>query len=113
MTKQEIKKEWLRRLRSGEYKQGQDYLNRNGRFCCLGVLCDIAEEQGVVTSSLVSYYTRGYGEELRDGSLPYEVVAWAGLDHSDPRPGGHRLSSMNDSGYTFDQLADIIEEHWH
>jgi len=35
-------KEWVKALRSGEYKQGQSYLrSRDGKFCCLGVLCDL------------------------------------------------------------------------
>jgi hypothetical protein len=35
-----VKHKWLKALRSGKYEQGQFYLKRNDRFCCLGVLCD-------------------------------------------------------------------------
>ena len=38
----EIKAEWVKALRSGEYKQGGGALHRGDHFCCLGVLCDIA-----------------------------------------------------------------------
>lgn len=33
-----IKEQWVAALRSGKYKQGTGYLNRDGKFCCLGVL---------------------------------------------------------------------------
>ena len=39
---QEYKTKWLEALRSGEYKQGMAYLCRDNKFCCLGVLYDIA-----------------------------------------------------------------------
>lgn len=38
----EFKAKWLDALRSGKYQQGQGTLNRDGKMCCLGVLCDIA-----------------------------------------------------------------------
>lgn len=46
--KPEIKAEWLKRLRSGEYPQGRTELNGRNGLCCLGVLCEIAAEQGIV-----------------------------------------------------------------
>jgi hypothetical protein len=48
----EIKASWVEALRSEEYKQGANALHRNGTFCCLGVLCDLAEKAGVVTSEI-------------------------------------------------------------
>ena len=32
---------WIAALRSGQYKQGRFRLERDGRFCCLGVLCHV------------------------------------------------------------------------
>lgn len=45
----EVKAEWLKRLRSGEYTQGGGKL-RDGlnRYCCLGVLCDIAADADIL-----------------------------------------------------------------
>lgn len=38
----EIKAKWVEALRSGRYEQTTGFLRRsNGRFCCLGVLCDV------------------------------------------------------------------------
>lgn len=43
--KPELKKRWVKALRSGKYKQGKNYLRRQtpegDRYCCLGVLCEI------------------------------------------------------------------------
>lgn len=45
---QQIKTRWLEALQSGQYEQGQDYLNRFNKFCCLGVLCDLyLKEKGL------------------------------------------------------------------
>lgn len=41
MTKT-LKTKWLAALRSGKYKQGRCALKEDGKFCCLGVLNDIA-----------------------------------------------------------------------
>lgn len=35
---QEIKDNWLKNLKSGQFIQGQFYLENNGRHCCIGVL---------------------------------------------------------------------------
>lgn len=34
-------------LESGEYEQGQNRLQQNGKFCCLGVACEVAIANGV------------------------------------------------------------------
>ena len=41
----ELKAKWVAALRSGEYKQGRDVLhnNKSNTYCCLGVLCRVAE----------------------------------------------------------------------
>lgn len=36
-----VKATWCEALRSGKYKQGREYLGRNGRYCCLGVAREI------------------------------------------------------------------------
>lgn len=116
----DIKQEWVRRLRSGDYKQGMAYLRRtDDTYCCLGVLCEIAVEQNVIpeptnTNSFLedSYYAYGVGNT---GVLPKVVMAWAGLDDSVPDVyipefGRVSLAGLNDGeGYTFDQIADVID----
>lgn len=36
---------WVKALRSGEYTQGHFRLCQNGKYCCLGVACNIAGHQ--------------------------------------------------------------------
>ena len=117
----DIKRRWVDALRSGEYAQGQERLRVNDEFCCLGVLCDLAAKDGVVRvedeivdgeERRIYYY--GDGKELlSDLFLPASVRIWAGLDDDNPRvlsDDASSLASLNDSGYSFLDIAEIIQE---
>jgi hypothetical protein len=41
----DLMKRWIAALRSGEYKQGKGQLIKDGRYCCLGVLCDVVKDE--------------------------------------------------------------------
>jgi hypothetical protein len=115
----DVKTRWVEALRSGEYAQGREVLHRvshddGALFCCLGVLCDLAYRDGVVTRRLApnqEYYT--YGAECAAGPgcacgggsavlLPAEVLRWAGLEDvpnesvGNPLVGGDALTVLND-----------------
>lgn len=120
----EIKALWLEALRSGEYEQGTSYLNMNGQFCCLGVLCDIAVRQGVAVA-VATYYDYGIKADSSavvyyDGdptTLPLSVRGWAGLDHGNPgfdtaARERHLLAALNDEGLPFEDIATLIEENF-
>lgn len=101
----EVKTRWVDRLRSGEYKQGRDVLHRASRntYCCLGVLCDIALEEGVIdwwddagstyygdfeafqqdqdAKSEVDMLVAG-ADLYSDTDLPQAVLNWAGLEET-------------------------------
>jgi hypothetical protein len=110
---QEIKAKWVAALRSGEYKQGQKYLNGAGGFCCLGVLCDLAVKEGLaewkVCESWGYLSVQGY-----TAVLPMSIAKWAGLPMLDlgPEigPSGASLAHLNDGGFSFTQIASLIEE---
>jgi hypothetical protein len=127
----EIKRQWVAALRSGDYRQGQKALSVNGKYCCLGVLCDLAEKAGVVSSEVTRTEMISFGDEEVDvtfygaeGSssfLPEEVVEWAGTDDGMPsivKPHPYyddsTLSSalhiLNDDGKSFAEIADMIEQ---
>lgn len=38
-----LKAQWVEALRSGKYQQGYGALRKGDQFCCLGVLCDVAQ----------------------------------------------------------------------
>jgi hypothetical protein len=128
----EIKARWIAWLRDPSHEQGQSYLKKGGKYCCLGGLCELAIEDGVIHRSLettrilqedtVSFY----GESAVLGGV---VMDWAGLESNrayiaelrERIPGSAppdtlidfttntNLASLNDSGLTFNQIADIID----
>lgn len=114
-----IKEEWIRRLESGNYKQGEGYLKRRGsdgevRYCCLGVLMEMAAEEGVITS--VEDGGRWYFDS--DGvGLTRKVMEWAGIEGNrgglvatEPE-GMLPLSDFNDNkDYGFNMIAQVIRE---
>lgn len=119
--------QWVEALRSGKYKQGRNYLHTEDsgehHFCCLGVLCEIARENGVDVP--VETIRTGhpndpggpgtvylYGQSRSSGGLPDEVQNWVGLGTNlgnTYTPDVYSLSSRNDNGTPFDEIADIIE----
>lgn len=114
----EIAKKWVEALRSGEYKQGHEVLRGGNEFCCLGVLCDLAlKEKAVEAEWTPEYRGRTYFSEPDNRSetyLTHGVAKWAGVKSRSPRVvsnGTSRpLSDLNDTAYTFDQIANLIEE---
>lgn len=98
------------------------FLLRDGRFCCLGVLCDLARAAGIVklnegTLSVWSYdegtlNVWSYDERIVD--LPEKVLRWAGLTepngpHVTISERSGDLVHHNDAGASFAEIADAIE----
>lgn len=133
--KPEVKAAWVEALRSGEYEQGTDYLHTASgdgpdRFCCLGVLCEVAIKSGLELEVLPAE-EGAFRYAGANNLTPREVIEWAGVDELaleeeltvSSRPSNYdirvstagsiettSLSRLNDSGHTFAVLADIIEE---
>lgn len=122
----EIKAQWLTALRSGDYRQGQGSLKRDGKFCCLGVLCDLAVKAGIAAETHVTMigataFGTGPADE-NSGTLPFVVQTWAGLPSNNPSFRYNVLSAdeyeydslagLNDGGRSFAEIADLIEEHF-
>ena len=115
--KKEIAEKWIAALRSGEYKQTSGILANHNRteHCCLGVLCELAIEDGVGLQVLRpddASYTSFDGE---GSHLPDCVQDWAdtyGATPVTPRQSIVELIRMNDSGSSFEDIADHIEKYW-
>lgn len=120
----EIKTLWVEALRSGKYKQGDGKLRKIGTdtgedlHCCLGVLCDLAVDAGVVQrylddDDIYVYYTPA-GNKSRE-FLPTAVQTWAGFRYGDNSPTiapiGESLVGLNDNGKPFTLIANVIEEY--
>lgn len=84
--KEEIAKRWADALDSGEYKQGHGALRTaSGKFCCLGVLCDLyAKDTGRKWSDEFGLHDRsGIHIEGESSYLPEKVCEWAGATGED------------------------------
>jgi hypothetical protein len=95
----EIKRKWLEALRSGKYAQGRNALLHEGKYCCLGVLCD-AHDIAIETErdTILDGSTHSYDPIRKHfGLSPEETLI---------------LTSMNDvDELTFAQIAEYIEKN--
>lgn len=125
----EIKARWVADLRSGRFQQGfgklRGYDGDQELFCCLGVLCEIAVQDGIIERTTQGGSgIPGYTSNLTAfvDILSPEVSSWAGLHDTDPSvrmndefAGGDEefmeLSGVNDDlKLSFSKIADLIEE---
>lgn len=138
--KPEIKAEWLRRLRSGDYVQMKGSLGRTMpdgecRRCCLGVLVEVPGVQ-----AQLDLLPLGYGGEVETFSLidggeegvPMGSTMLSAFLVPEDEPGDSPriiraakaeilteddclfgLTILNDDeNWTFAQIADLIEKYW-
>jgi hypothetical protein len=105
----QLKQSWIAALRSGRYAQGRGLLRErtlggNTYFCAMGVLFDL-----VATASqwdrLTRPVTRPRILDEVHGYIPLETMGEIGL--SDLQQA--LIAGLNDAGYTFAQIADVIE----
>ena len=129
----EVKKKWIDALRSGWYDQGSEKLRSDQGYCCLGVLCDLYTQE----TKMVGWEFRGYDENEHlpqdywyfDGEsefLPESVKEWAGFNVNNPSVRvdvtdnddednwfyTDEIANLNDSGYTFNELSELIEQQF-
>lgn len=102
----EVITEWVEALESGDYKQTEGYLqlepgndtgNESG-YCCLGVLCELAANHGVIDPPVIHngrviYDAKEDEDEVEESSMrwfgsdqmpPMEVMRWAGFTGQNP-----------------------------
>lgn len=120
-----VVREWVKNLESGLYKQGKSALvtlagesnnNKDDKFCCFGVLCDMAVVEGVIGDPTEFGNNLGYGEIESTAFLPQEVMDWAGIAspdgvYTDDRGNSHTLAGRNDRGASFKKIAEIIKSN--
>ena len=118
----EIAKLWKEALRSGKYKQVQGYLAKKKTedeeysYCCMGVLCEIYYLKNPEFLVNKTHLKKSYGYLPDSYQLPYDVRKWAGmktttgsLPNIELTVGTKKnLIALNDSGSTFDEIADVI-----
>lgn len=127
-----VRDEWVRRLQSGKYRQGTGYLHRLTEdagiplYCCLGVLCEMAAEEGIVNrvdygvSGVVGYVARDQQLDVSATAPPTAVRRWAGLVNdiiaAQIMPGvdaeKFSLATLNDRyKLPFGRISTLIERH--
>lgn len=130
-----IKDKWVAALRSGKYRKARNRLHNRFKdaytgeyqdsYCALGVLCDIAVQEGVQVN-VINPTTTGY--KIFDGTsttLPESIREWAGLNgytdpsvmvvHDPKRPEDsaqkRSITALNDvDNMSFQDMAKFIEE---
>jgi hypothetical protein len=112
--KKSIMKKWVAALRSGEYKQCTGKLQKGNSFCCLGVLTDlyIAEKGFEAFDNNSPDMQINDDGELKGMFLPGIVQKWAKIkDGNAPLP-DTSLTTLNDRGKSFLEIAGIIEDRY-
>jgi len=115
---------WTDALRSGKYKQAREELRSpDGRFCCLGVLCDIVKPDGW-HGDRGRFHDLGSCNQLSpkacaDLGLPTDIMRGlyhandgesVDADRSPTRDFVKRDMEMGDPvPMTFEEIADVID----
>lgn len=102
---------WCEALESGDYKQGRGVLRKGGRFCCLGVACDIHRQCVPGCEWVGEKYVAL--DETSLVLLSNSVRDWYGLEENDPKLKGTRIASvLNDTGTSFGEIARLIRKKY-
>ncbi len=120
----EVKQKWIGALRSGKYEQGTEKLRSVSGYCCLGVLCDLyAQEHNTEWEFRGNEETNLQPQDYwyfdkESEFLPESVMNWAKLfrnpmlrieDDDEMFEVNEEVSTLNDEGYSFSTIADLIE----
>jgi hypothetical protein len=135
MMDQVLKPKWVEALRSGDYEQIEGFLCADGKYCCLGVLCDVQGRDYIVTEDSrysddteqyedVELRSYDFGEDerkdrydaimlpiryLEEVGIPTDV--WEGEGGNGDDDVAHLLAKWNDNGKSFNEIADWIERN--
>lgn len=132
MPNSERVRKLVKALRSGRFMQGTRKLrgkdlDRDDYYCCLGVACEVAMENGLPLSTRIIGADFGksifsYSDPLDQSDyswrvLPRTVQTWYEFSETDPLVNlewwqSSTLAHLNDDGFSFTEIADIIERNF-
>src|SRR3990167_1473907 len=75
--KKSIAMEWADLLESGMFKQGKHKLEHKEEYCCLGILCNMAERKGICKVEREEDHYVSFDDERYN--LPDSVRRYAGM----------------------------------
>lgn len=112
--------EWLRDPNSKQVTRQLEMVDEEGNLignCCMGGLCRIAIRNGLKLKVTPRSWNSSIAFNDHTALLPEEVVEWMGVEpysdfvlpFRDRR--GEQVSAyyLNDEGFTFPQIADVLE----
>ena len=115
---QELKKNWIAALKSGQYVHGKGFLYRNGCHCCLGVGCELVGDERVFVTGEHYFVTQversanyiPIGSPLlefmdKKGTLPGVAIEIDGILRTS-------LSEVNDWVEDYTLQIQLIEMLW-
>lgn len=117
LMNKESKGKWIAALRSGKFKQIKGFLKTKEGYCCLGVKAEIdgciySEDKeafnikGTLHREILGYGINGDYEDGLESSGCF-IGFYLQNEHGN---GFSTLASLNDRGYSFEVIADIIEQ---
>ena len=109
--KPELKKIWVKALRSGEYKQTKSKLCKDGGFCCLGVAYDVLSDGDWSQDGNRKTMWGIKDESLDSNQIDYNMPSPKTLrEWGLSRRNAGILAELNDAGCTFEEIAARIEK---
>lgn len=105
-----VKSKWTNALRSGKFDQSKKVL-RNKKtkgMCCIGVLCHI---YGATNEELDGNNILPFQEQFNINVLPKSCEVLSNRTSINKSSHWVILARMNDNGYSFNEIADYIEEN--
>lgn len=115
--KPEVKKAWLKALRrkKNPFKQGQRRLKDSGRYCCLGVYCEISGLAGLEFAGFTDY--QFVIDDIAHGYSGVIPLDWAAINMFVPESAGIQkaldlLVNFNDiQKWSFTKIASWIDKN--
>jgi len=99
-----VKRRWLEALQSGEYRKTTQGLRVKGRYCCLGVLCDIQVRAGVewLPNGIASF-----AGSISSAVLPEPLMDAVGITGNEEA----ELIDLNDSERGWSHVIQYIRKN--
>lgn len=125
----DVRRKWVTALKSGKYVKCTSRMHAivkgTHQFCVMGVLCDLAEKEGITRIT----HTVDLGDGMQSVAyddhftmLPRKVMEWAGLNKQVPTivvraDDGEEerisLAQLNDAlMLSFNEIADLIDTYF-